>query len=199
MGCSMKILTGIGTYEPEDFQDEDDRKDTIADLKEELESELLSEYSGEIGYFKEYFPDLEADSQELILGCERPDELRAVVQAWNADIRENCARELENIEVEMRRHGYDSLSQMIRNYREMDQFGAMVDLKYPASVYNLRKALDAFDNHFSYGNGRKLVHVDHTLYDGQYCNAHCVLIPEELEKDVLEHPESYLLIELVYD
>ena len=51
MGCSMKILTGIGTYEPEDFQDEDDRKDTIADLKEELESELLSEYSGEIGYF----------------------------------------------------------------------------------------------------------------------------------------------------
>ena len=26
MGCSMKILTGIGTYEPEDFQDEDDRK-----------------------------------------------------------------------------------------------------------------------------------------------------------------------------
>lgn len=96
MGCSMKILTGIGTYEPEDFQDEDDRKDTIADLKEELESELLSEYSGEIGYFKEYFPDLEADSQELILGCERPDELRAVVKAWNADIRENCARELEN-------------------------------------------------------------------------------------------------------
>lgn len=99
----------------------------------------------------------------------------------------------------MRRHGYDSLSQMIRNYRKMDQFGEMVDLRYPASVYNLRKALDAFDNHFSYGDGRKLVHVDHTLHDGRYCNAHCVLIPEELEKDVLEHPESYLLIELVYD
>ena len=150
-------------------------------------------------YFKEYVPDLEADSQELILGCERPDELRAAVKAWNADIRENCVRELENIEAEMRRHGYDSLSQMIRNYRKMDQFGEMVDLRYPASVYNLRKALDAFDNHFSYGDGRRLVHVDHTLSDGRYCNAHCVLIPEELEKDVLEHPESYLLIELVYD
>ena len=85
MGCSMKILTGIGTYEPEDFQDEDDRKDTIADLKEELESELLSEYSGEIGYFKEYFPDLEADSQELILGCERPDEPRKGGKAVDAE------------------------------------------------------------------------------------------------------------------
>ena len=72
MGCSMKILMGIGTYEPEDFQGENDRKDTIADLKEALESELLSEYSGEIEYFKEYFPDLGADSQELILGCDRP-------------------------------------------------------------------------------------------------------------------------------
>ena len=110
MGCSMKILTGIGTYEPEDFKGENNRKDAVADLKEALESELLSEYSGEIEYFKEYFPDLEVDSQELILGCERPDELRAVVKAWNADIRENCVRELENIEAEMRRHGYDSLS-----------------------------------------------------------------------------------------
>lgn len=199
MGCSMKILTGIGTYEPEDFKNENGRKDAVADLKEALESELLSEYSGEIECFKEYFPDLGMDSQELILGCERPDELRAVVKAWNADIRENCARALENIEAEMHRHGYASLSQMIHHYRKMDQFGKMVDLRYPASVYSLRKALDAFDNHFSYGDGRRLVHVDHTLYDGRYCNAHCVLIPEELEKDVLEHPESYLLIELVYD
>ena len=56
MGCSIKTLMGIGTYEPEDFQNENDRKDAVANLKEALESELLSEYSGEIEYFKEYFP-----------------------------------------------------------------------------------------------------------------------------------------------
>ena len=114
MGCSMKILTGIGTYEPEDFKGENNRKDAVADLKEALESELLSEYSGEIEYFKEYFPDLEVDSQELILGCERPDELRAVVKAWNADIRENCVRELENIEAEMRRLSLIHISEPTR-------------------------------------------------------------------------------------
>lgn len=199
MGCSMRVLTTIGTYEPEDFKEENDRRDAVLNLKEALESELLSEYSGEIEYFKEYFPDLGVDSQELILGCERPDELQEVVKAWNAEIRENCARELENIEVEMRKHGYDSLSQFIRHYREADQFGETIDLKYPASVYNLRKALDAFDNHFSYGDGRKLVHVDRTLENGQYCNAHRVLIPKDLEKDIVEHPEFYVLIELVYD
>ena len=30
MGCSMKILTGIGTYEPEDFKNENGRKDAVA-------------------------------------------------------------------------------------------------------------------------------------------------------------------------
>jgi hypothetical protein len=29
MGCSMKILTGIGTYEPEDFKGENNRKDAV--------------------------------------------------------------------------------------------------------------------------------------------------------------------------
>ena len=199
MGCIVKVLTTIGSYEPEDFKNEDSRKDAVANLKEALESELLSEYSGEIEYFKEYSPDLEMDSQELILGYERPTELLAAVTAWNSEIREDCAREFENIEVEVHKHGYDSLSQFIRHYHETDQYGEMADLKYPASVYSLRKALDAFDNHFSYGDGRKLVHVDRTLENGQYCNAHCVLIPEELKKDILEHPEYYMMIELVYD
>ena len=199
MGCTARVLTTISSYTPEDFKDENSRRDAVADLKEALEGELLSEYSGEIEYFKEYSPDLETDSQELILGCERPDELQAAVTAWNSEIREDCARELENIEVEMHKHGYDSLSQFIHHYRETDQYGEIANLKYPASIYSLRKALDAFDNHFSYGDGRKLVHVDHTLENGQYYNAHCVLIPEEVKKDILEHPEYYMIIELVYD
>lgn len=199
MGCSMRVLTTIGTYEAEDFKEANDRREAVANLKEALESELLSEYSGEIEYFKEYFPDLGVDSQELILGCERPDELLEAVKAWNSEIRENCAREFENVESEMRKRGYDSFSQFVRHYRKTDQYGEMADLKYPASVYNLRKALDAFDNHFSYGDGRKLVHADRTLENGQYCNAHCVLITEELKKDILEHPEYYMIIELVYD
>ena len=199
MACTVKVLTTIDLYEPEDFKDENSRRDAVANLKEALEGELLGEYSGEISYFKECFPDLGMDSQGLILGCERPDELLAAVTAWNSEICEDCARELENIEVEMRRHGYDSLSQFVRHYREVNQFGEMIDLKYPASVYNLRKALDAFDNHFSYGDGRKLVHVDRTLENGQYCNAHCVLVSEGLKKDILEHPEFYMLVELVYD
>ena len=81
MACTVKVLTTIDLYEPEDFKDENSRRDAVANLKEALEGELLGEYSGEISYFKECFPDLGMDSQGLILGCERPDELLAAVTA----------------------------------------------------------------------------------------------------------------------
>ena len=148
MSCNIEVLTTIGEYEPSDFKDAGEKRRIVMELKEALTDSLRDSYQGQIDYFKEFEPDMSETSTDLILGCERPDELKKIATNWNAEIKEQCAKQFEYLEMEMKKRGYESLSSFIREAADENNH---LSVQYPASLYELRKALGAFDDHYSYG------------------------------------------------
>lgn len=192
MSCSVNVLTTIKDYRPEDFQGEEKRFVTVKELKEALESNIFDDYSGVIDYFKGYMPDLSCDSDDFILGCERPDYLKAYVKNWNLKICGQCANQLSFLENVMVKEGYSSLSAFIMGH--VDEIGQFKGVDYPASIYELRRALDTLDNHFSYDGATDIVYIaDGDMVYNQ------IYMPKELLQDICRHPEKYMLINLVYE
>ena len=61
---------------------------------------------------------------------------------------------------------------------------------YPASIYELRKAFDAVDNVFTYGQGM--------LFYGDSVGVSTCL-PVEVTERAKEHPEDFLILEVYYN
>ncbi len=47
---------------------------------------------------KEYSPDMSPDSEEVVIGCERPEEMREIAKNWNKQIVERCAEQFQSLE-----------------------------------------------------------------------------------------------------
>ena len=191
MACSVMVLADIGKYRPNDFTGQKDRTSIIYDLQRTLSDEIEESYSGAISYIKDDLLDIEEDSEELILGCERPEELKQIVRNWNNEIVHECARQFENLELEVKKRGYQTISEFFRSNNSLDQLVAQIS--YPASIFELRNALSAVDGVFKYAND-KLVYINR----GDI-NCYSPVLNQDTEQYVLEHPEEFMLIELMYD
>lgn len=189
MGCSVMVLADIGKYRPEVFTSKE-RNNTLYSLQQNLAMSIEEDVPA-IDYIKDVFPDVKEDSEELILGCERPEKLKQIVRNWNNEIVHECARQFENIELEVKKRGYQTISEFFRSNNSLDQLVAQIS--YPASLFELRNALSAVDGVFKYAND-KLVYINR----GDI-NCYSPVLNKETEQYVLEHPEEFVLMELLYD
>lgn len=211
MSCSMMVLKnvtedeyGAALMEPEDYeifrarlQTADVRVAFAKSMRNDLEYDLMESYKGSIEYLKEYIPDVSLDSDTMILGIERPEKLREYVRNWNITNTNSCIRQFEYLEQLAEKEGIHTLSQFLAS--KIDENGVLEDIPYPASLYMLRKTLDAANGIFTYDSPSDLAWVTYKDENGVEQVCHSVIIDEEAKDFILEHPEQYALIEIVYD
>ena len=157
MSCSMMVLKNVTEdelMEPEDYeifrtrlQTADVRVAFAKSMRNDLEYDLMESYKGSIEYIKEYIPDVSLDSDTMILGIERPEKLREYVRNWNITNTNSCIRQFEYLEQLAEKEGIHTLSQFLAS--KIDENGVLEDIPYPASLYMLRKTLDAANGIFT--------------------------------------------------
>lgn len=124
---------------------------------------------------------------EHIFGSVDPEKLKEQVKNWNISLCKTLSYHLKKIEDFAAKEGYEKLSDFAEKY--VDEVNIPKDMPYPASWYNLRKALCDYDDHFSYGNDMIVFLPD---------EKGTRLSKESYEK-VMTHPEEYAIMELCYD
>ncbi len=210
MSCSMMVLKNVtedehGTelMEPEDYeifraklQTAGVRVALAENMRNDLECDLMESYKGSIEYIKEYIPDVSLDSDTLILGIERPEKLREYVRNWNITTTNRCIRQFEYLEQLAEKEGIHTLSQFLAS--KIDDNGVLEDIPYPASLHMLQKTLNAANGTFTYDSSSSLAWVTYEDENGVEQVCHSVIIDEEAKDFILEHPEQYALIEIVY-
>lgn len=200
MACTIKVLTTLGDFAADDLTNEESRKNAIKSIQQRLENELMDAYSSNaISYFKEYSPDMSPDSEEVVIGCERPEEMREIAKNWNKQIVERCAEQFQILEKAASDKGYGSISEYMRSLVN-EENGYIDDIPYPASLYVLRKCLAPMDDVMVYDSYGDLVHID-DLWTSQTHHTCCVgpVIDRDVREYIVDHPEEFILIELLYD
>lgn len=211
MSCSIMVLTNltedengndiIKQEECEAFrvrmQDPKKRVRLVEHLRNKLEYDLMEDYKEHIDYIKEYIPDISRDSDEFILGMEFPERIRTCVQNWNAENARQCICKFKNLEQQAEKEGFETLSQFLTT--KIGKTGTFEGIHYPASLYELRKALDAVDGIFSYDSPSSLAYFTYKDENGMECSCYGVTMEEKAMNFVFTHPEQYALIEIVYD
>ena len=211
MGCSMMVFVNV--TEDENGCDIIDQKDQEAfririqapenrvklaeRLRNKMEYDLMEDYKGHIDYIKEYIPDVSQDSDSFILGTEFPERIKTCVQNWNVENAKQCIRKFQNLEQQAEKEGFETLSQFLT--AKISKTGTFEEIHYPASLYELRKALDAAGGIFSYGSLSNLAYFTYEDENGIEWPCHGVTMEEKAMDFVLAHPERYALIEIVYD
>lgn len=210
MACSVKVLVSIEdvanrALESEkdfeafrnDLKDPDVRRNIAAELRDSLEYDLPEDYRGAIEYVKDWLPDTALDSDEMIFGAERPDEIRKLVTDWNRGNTNLVIRIIQNMEQYAKENDL-TLSEFLHSKVRSD--GSFGDFYYNGtSLYVLRKALDAADGVFTYDSPSNLARFSYFDDKGREEYAYGVALPDDAVKYVKAHPERYALIEVVYD
>lgn len=112
------------------------------------------------------------NQDEAFFGRDNPQRMIKEVEKWNKDLISCLTKELDNI-------APLKTSDDILKYFEETPFAA----------YRLREALNAYDDHLQYG-GYRLAY----LKEGDYR----IRLPYDTIKDIMNHPEDYAIIEVVY-
>lgn len=210
MSCSIMVLKNVTEDEhgaalvgPEDYETFRTRLQTTGvrvalaeNMRNGLEYDLMENYKGSIEYIKEYIPDVSLDSDTLILGVERPDKLREYVRNWNITTTNRCIKQFEYLEQLAEKEGIHTLSQFLAS--KIDENGVLENIPYPASLYMLQKTLEAANGTFTYDSSSSLAWVTYQDENGVEQVCHSMIIDEEAKDFILEHPEQYALIEIVY-
>lgn len=147
---------------------------------------------GTVSYFKDSYMDFEEaeESDGYGFGATKPDEIRAEILSWNRRNSMQCIYLLGEFEKLAAQQGFKSVSEMFEANMDGDGRICEAAFKYPASVYELRKALDCVDGVFTYGQ-------DYLVFDGEY-DIH-PYASSELMGQAAEHPEDFLILEVYYD
>ena len=199
MACTIKVLTTLGEFTEDDFKNEGSRQNTIKSIQCRLENALLSEYSTAIEYFKDYTPDMSQDSEDVVVGCERPEKMREIVKNWNKHIVNQCADAFQSLEKAAADNGYGSISEYIRSLLN-EENGYIDSIPYPASLYELRKCLAPMDDTMVYDTYGDLVYID-AIWTSPSHHTCCVgpVMDRDVREYIVDHPEEFILIELLYD
>lgn len=196
MGCSVKVLTTIGNYEPNNFANPDIREKTIKSFQDDLESSISDSYPSAIDCFKTWDPDPSIDSDEFILGYERPAEICEFVKNWNKNVVDQCAKEFAKLEAEATKAGKKSISSLLGNL--IDENGDIKELNY--SLYTLRKCLAPLDDVFVYDSYGDLIYIDSWKgANGEYVSCYGTIMTSNVRDYIIQHPEEFVIIELVYE
>ena len=211
MSCCVNVLVNtfelinVGNISDEyvntfrkDMENEYEREVFAKDLRDRVAEWMEYDYKEAVEYVKEYIPNIAPDSDELILGVERPEKIREIAANWNMQNSNHVIREIENFEGEMRKNGFNSLSDFLKSKIEPNS-GLFSGIKYPASFYSLRKALDAADDMFTYGSPSDLLFVEYEDEEGRERSTYGVTMDEDTKAEILAHPERYVLINICYD
>ena len=101
-----------------------------------------------------------------------------------------CIRLLGEFEKLAAKHGFRTVSEMFT--AQIGEDGRINEdmFRYPASVYELRKALDCVDGTFTYGQ-------DFLVFDDAY-DTH-PYVTGDVMAHAEEHPEDFLILEVYYD
>ena len=198
MACTIKVLTTLGDFAADDLINEESRKNVIKSIQQRLENDLQDSYSNDIGYFREYTPNMFPDSEEGVIGCERPDEMREIAKNWNKHIVDRCADAFRNLEKAASDKGYGSISEYMRSLLNKEN-GYIDDIPYPASLYVLRKCLAPMDDTMVYDSYGDLVHID-DLWTSPSHHTCCVgpVMDRDVREYIVAHPEEFILIKLLY-
>ena len=191
MGCSMMVFVnvtedenGCDIIDQKDheafrirIQDPENRVKLAERLRNKMEYDLMEDYKGHIDYIKEYVPDVSQDSDSFILGTEFPERIKTCVQNWNVENAKQCIRKFQNLEQQAEKEGFETLSQFLT--AKISKTGTFEEIHYPASLYELRKALDAADGIFSYGSLSNLAYFTYEDQNGMEWPCHGVTMEEK--------------------
>ena len=189
MGCFARVLTNIECWQADGLKSE--REQIIETMISGLIEHVSSYWPTHIiDHFTSWRPDTSLDSGNLILGCERPDELLEEVKEWNLNIAHDAIVELEYLEEWAREEcGSHRISDLIIEHMTDD--GIFREF----SLYGVRKTLTALDNYFVHGSDRMVfVKSPKTGIIENSC-----MISQRILEDVKHHPEKYFIVELCYD
>lgn len=180
------------------IQNEYERKEFAEQLRSRVAEWMEDYYHGEVEYVKDYLPNVAPESDEFILGVERPNKIKEIVKNWNFRNSKNVIREIENFEKEVQKNGFTSLSDYLKS-KINPASGCFSGIPYPASFYGLRKALDTADDMFTYDSPADLLFVEYEDKEGKEMGTYGVTLDGAARAAVLAHPERYALINICYD
>lgn len=209
MACGLKVLINVKEELEERFTKEEIASLRTQEGREEYQEELREIYDrkcgevisegsfegglcGVISYFKDnHMSFKEAEGSDGYgFGATKPDQIREEILSWNRRNSMACIRLLGEFEKLAAKHGFQTVSEMFT--AQIGEDGRISEdmFRYPASVYELRKALDCVDGTFTYGQY-------FLVFDGPY-DTH-PYVTGDVMAHAKEHPEDFLILGVYYD
>lgn len=197
MSLLVKVLTNMEKdVDLNDLRDEAQRYTFATGLQTSLSNSLTDEYRGQIDYIKDQSNiDLGVDSDELIIGAEQPEKIRKIVESWNRRNADLCIKRIKLMEDAAAAEGFQTISDYLSS--KITAEGKIGNLPYPATLYQLRKAMDAADDVFTYDSSSYLAYFYYGDAEEYSCRG--VTLDEAAKEYVLLHPEKFVMIEVLYD
>lgn len=134
---------------------------------------------------------------DVVLGTKSPDIIKKTAENWNKTNSMRVINEIKYIENEAQEFRCNSISSYLKAI--MNTNGCFREMHYPASVENLRKALDAVNNIYSYGS-EAMVAVDlcYKNYSLEERMVQGVYLGDPVTKYIEKHPKEYMILTLSY-
>lgn len=209
MACGLKVLINVKEDLEERFTKEEIVSLRTQEGREEYQEELREIYDrkcrdvtskgdpdgslyGAVGYFKDHHMPFEEaeDLDGYGFGATKTEQIREEILSWNRRNSMECIRLLGEFEKLAAKRGFRTVSEMFTAQIGEDGRINETIFRYPASIYELRKALDCVSNTFTYG--QYFLVVDDTYGTRPY-------VAGEVMAHAAEHPEDFLILGVYYD
>lgn len=209
MSCGLKVLTNVKEELEERFTEEEiallrtkEGRKVYQDVLKEIYDGKCQDVTskgdpdgslyGDVGYFKDYHMSFEEaeDLDGYGFGATKPEQIREEILSWNRRNSMECIRLLGEFEKLAAEHGFRTVSEMFTAQIGEDGRINETFFRYPASIYELQKALDCVGGTFTYG--QYVLVVDDTYGTRPY-------VAGEVMAHAAEHPEDFLILGVYYD
>ena len=210
MACSLRVLVNVSCEMKAVLTDEEIQclkveegkkkyKESLREIYDIACKQIMSEsgpdgvLSHVVDYIKDYAMDFE-DAEERKgygFGATKPEEIREEILSWNQKQSMNFIRLLGEFEKIAEQKGFQKLTELFTSSMEENGQIPEMQFRYPASINELRKALDAIDNVFTYGQDM--------IFYSEDCGVAKPYIPADVISAAMERPEDYLILEVYYD
>ena len=178
------------------LEDPSFRSSYVERLVLRLSSELPDEFKEAIEYVNECcMPDDGTNSQELIFGVERPEEIKDLVRHWNSTNANLCKAAFARFERFTESKGSVSISKYLDTHTRRNG-----TLDIPTSmVYELKQALSTISGMFTYDSNSGILLLDYEDVNGDKRSCTGITMPDDVADYILKYPEEYVMINVMYD
>ena len=134
----------------------------------------------------------------VILGTDNPLGIRNVIATWNKTNATNLILELQKFEYAAGEKNFTSVSEYLTSLVQPD--GSIGDVSYPASLADLKTALDAVCNVFTYGSKSMIaLDVNYKRTSTRTLTASGVYLSSDVIRYVSAHPEEFMIVVFDYE